>query len=80
MKFLLGVDVVPDSDSDAVPADLSEQRRKWPLSQAKEFGELHRALARFVSACNLDQQREFKGTCHKRDRILLQFHPFRIHT
>lgn len=57
-KFLLGVEPDPEEMSSE---QLSKQRRRWTSVTAKEFGELHRALAFLIASCDLSEQRTVKG-------------------
>ena len=48
IKFLLNVEPEPEEDESAL---LGRQRR-WTVSQSREFGELHGALAHLILACD----------------------------
>ena len=60
VKFMLGVEPVEDEAEGGSKAKSSDEattsptRRRWTSLQSREFGELHRALAFMILACNTD--------------------------
>jgi len=56
IKLLLGVEPDPDDDD-----DLQSRSRRWSISQSRELGELHSAIAYLILACETTPHR----TCGK---------------
>ncbi len=48
IKFLLNVEPEPEEDE----STLLGRQRRWTVSQSREFGELHSALAHLILACD----------------------------
>lgn len=57
IKFLLNVE--PEAEDDE--STLASRQRRWTVSQSREFGELHSALAHLILSCDTRPHR----TCGK---------------
>lgn len=53
IKLLLGVEPDPDGDDE----DLQSRPRRWSVSQSRELGELHSAIAYLILACDTTPHR-----------------------